>query len=90
MLGDICGAVFIDEAFENVVKCKIGDDYLTKIDATAMDKIVRYFDAKIKPIFEYSPDPRLQERMLKRRLIKLDRVSDNTEEGIADGKLKLE
>lgn len=73
-----------------MVKCKLGDDYLAKIDATAMDEIVRHFSAKIKPMFESYRDPHVQERMLEHRRIRLGGMRDNTEEGIAYGTLKLE
>lgn len=81
MPGGICGAVFIDVAFENVMKCKLGDEFYA-IDAKARNKISSTFIDKIKMTFNHDSRQEIP-------FIRMKSVSDNPMEGIVNGWLQL-
>lgn len=81
MPGGICGAAFIDVAFENVIKCKLGDEYYA-LDAKARNKISSTFINEIKMTLNHDSRQKIS-------FIGMKNVSDNPMEGIVNERLEL-
>jgi hypothetical protein len=79
-LGDICGASFIDEAFENMIRSKVGLEYFD-IESRYREKMIRDFGVNIKRSFDYEPGNE-QRGTNKKFTVELRGVRDNPHEGI--------
>ncbi|KAH6847777.1 hypothetical protein B0I37DRAFT_375808 [Chaetomium sp. MPI-CAGE-AT-0009] len=81
--GDICGAGFIDEAFENMIRSKVGKGYF-EIKSRYREKMIRDFGVNIKRSFDYEPG------INKKFTVELRGVADNPDEGIRQERIPFD
>jgi hypothetical protein len=79
-VGDLCGSIFLDAAFENYVKLTVGEPQYEKLREKAKKKMIKEFENTVKRSYtgedkEYS--------------VKLLGVADNAEFGINDDIISL-